>query len=38
VAYESAVAGTNAAIEQEFAKVPKRVTPAAEGSSEATIQ
>jgi len=37
VAYESAVAGTNAAIEQEFAKVPKRVAPAA-ASPEAVIQ
>jgi glycerol-3-phosphate acyltransferase PlsX len=38
VAYESAVAGTNAAIEQEFAKVPKRNPPAAEAGGEATVQ
>jgi hypothetical protein len=32
------VAGTNAAIEQEFAKVPKRNPPAAEAGGEATVQ
>jgi glycerol-3-phosphate acyltransferase PlsX len=37
VAYESAVAGTNSRIEQEFAKVPKRVAATAEAGSEATI-
>src|ERR1700691_594429 len=38
VAYESALAGTNARIEQEFAKVPKRKPPAAEAGADATIQ
>ena len=40
VAYESAVAGTNARIEQEFAKVPKRPAsgPESASGSEATIQ
>src|SRR6202789_1116467 len=39
VAYESAVAGTNARIEQEFAKVPKRVAANnGEAGAEATIQ
>jgi glycerol-3-phosphate acyltransferase PlsX len=42
VAYESAVAGTNARIEQEFAKVPKRNGPNAgtgpEAGSGASIQ
>jgi len=38
VAYESAVAGTNARIEQEFAKVPKRVAPPVEAGPDATIQ
>src|ERR1700677_3291663 len=39
VAYESALAGTNARIEQEFAKVPKRVAASnGEAGAEATIQ
>jgi glycerol-3-phosphate acyltransferase PlsX len=42
VAYESAVAGTNASIEQEFAKVPKRPATnggtSAEAAPEASIQ
>jgi glycerol-3-phosphate acyltransferase PlsX len=39
VAYESAVAGTNARIEQEFAKVPKRPAATSEDAGpEATIQ
>ena len=39
VAYESAIAGTNARIEQEFAKVPKRVAANnGDAGAEATIQ
>ena len=39
VAYESAIAGTNARIEQEFAKVPKRVAANnGEAGAKATIQ